>query len=215
MRLLEQIINSDNQKFGLPAGYSPEQCDYDEWLYDVGMPIGNITSQMFANIYLNELDWFCKHVLGIEYYIRYMDDVIILSGSKETLHLWQSEIDAFLNDALQLQLNNKTAIRPITLGVEFVGYRMWATHRKLKKSTARKIIRKVRVMCYQLSICEMTREAFDRRVASYKGILEHCDSYGLRNKLNEIYVEYNIKVETLQVPAPEVTTNNSLEENTN
>lgn len=192
MALLVKIINNDKQKFGLPAGYAPEDCEYDDWLYDVGMPIGNITSQMFANIYLNELDQFCKHTLGVRYYIRYMDDVIILHNSKEDLNQWKAQIDEFMRDALRLNLNKKTAIRPISLGVEFVGYKIWSTHRKLKRSTARKILRKVKVLCYMLSVKEITRAEFDRKAASYNGVLQHCDSHGLRDALNEIYRKYNM-----------------------
>lgn len=92
-----------------------------------------------------------------------------------------------MKDYLRLDLNKKTAIRPITLGVEFVGYKIWATHRKLKQQTARRMIRHVTVMCEMLAAGEMTRTEFDRIVASYKGVLQHCDSYGLRTKLNLIY----------------------------
>ena len=187
LRLLRTIINCETQKFGLPVGMSPEACTYDLWLDDVGMPIGNLTSQLFANIYLDQLDKFCKHGLHTHYYIRYMDDVIILSDDKEELHRIRNEIQNFLTEALQLDLNKKTAIRPISLGINFVGYQIWATHRKLKKSTARKIIRRVSVLCKELANGEITREDFDRHAASYKGMMEHCDSLGLRTKLNDIF----------------------------
>jgi len=187
--LLEKIINCETQKFGLPMGMKPEECPYELWLDDTGMPIGNLTSQLFANIYLDQLDKFCKHTLGIHYYIRYMDDVIILADNKEILHQWKAEIEAFLNEALLLNLNDKTAIRPISLGIDFVGYKMWSTHRKLKKSTARNIIRKVKVMCCDLAEGTLTEEEFRRRAASYKGMLEHCDSHGLRRTLNELYLD--------------------------
>ena len=65
MRLLSEIINSEDTRFGLPAGVSPEDCPEEQWLNDVGMPIGNLTSQLFANIYLNELDQLCKHELHL------------------------------------------------------------------------------------------------------------------------------------------------------
>ena len=116
-----------------------------------------------------------------------MDDVIILSDDKEELHRIRNEIQNFLTEALQLDLNKKTAIRPISLGINFVGYQIWATHRKLKKSTARKIIRRVSVLCKELANGEITREDFDRHAASYKGMMEHCDSLGLRTKLNDIF----------------------------
>ncbi|MCD7891623.1 MAG: reverse transcriptase/maturase family protein [Ruminococcus sp.] len=190
MQLLETIINSEDTRFGLPAGISPEECPEDEWLYDVGMPIGNLTSQLFANIYLNELDQLCKHELHLHYYIRYMDDVIILAESAKELAELKEIIEAFLNDTLHLDLNKKTAIRPCRDGVEFVGYRIWATHRKLKKQTARRIIRAVKKMCENVSTGNMSKEEFMRRAASFNGMLQHCNSYGLRNKLNAIYADY-------------------------
>lgn len=82
-QLLREIINSEDTRFGLPAGVSPDECPEEDWLSDVGMPIGNLTSQLFANIYLNELDQLCKHELHLHYYIRYMDDVIIPFAGQE------------------------------------------------------------------------------------------------------------------------------------
>ncbi len=187
MQLLAVIINSEDRAFGLPAGVAPDDCPEEEWLYDVGMPIGNLTSQLFANIYLNELDQHCKHDLHLHFYIRYMDDIIILHNDKKYLQEIKEDIEAFLRDELRLDLNNKTAIRPTRLGVEFVGYRIYATHRKLKKQTARRIIRTVTRMSKDLAAGVITHEDFMRRVSSYKGILQHCDSYGLRRKLNEAY----------------------------
>ena len=78
--------------------------------YGTGMPIGNLTSQMFANIYLHELDLFCKHKLKIHYYQRTADDIIILWPDKQELHGIKDEIERFLNEELHLELNNKTAI---------------------------------------------------------------------------------------------------------
>lgn len=85
LRLLERIINSENTKFGLPSGVEVDQISKDDRLLEVGMPIGNLTSQMFANIYLNELDQFVKHELKVHYYIRYVDDFIILHNDKKFL----------------------------------------------------------------------------------------------------------------------------------
>ena len=98
----------------------PEECPEELWLTDVGMPIGNLTSQLFANIYLNEMDQYAKHQMRIHYYIRYMDDIIILHQDKEELANFRDEIADFLRDNLQLDLNKKTAIRPVALGVDFV-----------------------------------------------------------------------------------------------
>lgn len=190
MELLERIINSEDTCFGLPAGYGPEECTRDMWLHEVGMPIGNLTSQLFANVYLNELDQHCKHELRLHYYIRYMDDIIVLSDSKDELHRVKEDIAVFLKDVLRLDLNKKTTIRPVTLGIDFVGYKIWATHRKLKKQTARRMIRKVKKMCRKVQDGEMELGEFERSAASFSGTLLHCNSYGLRRRLNSIYYSY-------------------------
>jgi retron-type reverse transcriptase len=189
IQLLWEVINCEDTKFGLPSGMNPEECTEDMWLSDVGMPIGNLTSQLFANIYLNELDQYAKHELKLHFYIRYMDDMIILSDDKTFLNQIKNEIQRFLSEELRLDLNKKTTVRPVSLGIDFVGFKMWATHRKLKKQTARRIIRKVKHMCEEMNAGRLTREEFMRSVASYKGLLKHCNSYGLRRKLNEIYIK--------------------------
>lgn len=190
IRLLERIINSEDTCFGLPAGFSPEDCTEEMWLNDVGMPIGNLTSQLFANIYLNELDQLCKHELNLHFYVRYMDDVIILLDSKERLAEIKGIIEDFLNGNLHLDLNKKTAIRPAWTGVDFVGFRIFATHRKLKKQTARRMIRNVKRLCEGIQEGKVSKEELFRTAASYNGILEHCNSFGLRRKLNRIYIQY-------------------------
>lgn len=187
MAFLRAVIDCRAEPFGLPRGRKPDDTAPEEWLYDVGMPIGNLTSQLFANIYLNELDQFCKHRLKIHYYIRYMDDVIILGPDKETLQAWRSEIEAFLRDELALDLNDKTSIRPMRQGVEFVGVRIWPTHMKLRKSTVRRLKAEVRKFSERYAAGIYSREDFDRRIASVRGILDHTESASLRGRLNEIY----------------------------
>ncbi|MCM1059684.1 MAG: reverse transcriptase/maturase family protein [Eubacterium sp.] len=185
--LLVSIINSEEMKFGLPVGIDPDKCAAADRLANVGMPIGNLTSQMFANLYLHELDMFAKHELRLHYYIRYMDDIIILHSDKKYLQEVKDAIETFLFDNLRLQLNKKTAIRPCGMGIEFVGYRVWATHRKLKRKTALKIKHAVKGIKNKWESGAMTQEAFDRRIASYKGLLTYCNSYGLRKKLNKMF----------------------------
>lgn len=185
--LLSVIINSEETKFGLPVGVDPDLCDPSDRLAEVGMPIGNLTSQMFANLYLHELDMFAKHELRLHYYIRYMDDIIILHPDKKHLSAVKDAIENFLSDNLRLQLNQKTAIRPCSMGIEFVGYRVWATHRKLKKKTALKIKQSVKRIKEARDTGEITQESFNRRIASYKGVLQHCNSYGFRQGLNKLF----------------------------
>ena len=185
--LLSLIINSEDTKFGLPVGIDPELCAPSDRLAEVGMPIGNLTSQMFANLYLHELDLFAKHNLGLHYYIRYMDDIIILHTDKKRLAAVKDEIEAFLFDNLRLQLNKKTAIRPCSMGIEFVGYRIWATHKKLRKKTALNIKRSIKHIKEARDSGEIAQDSFDRRIASYKGVLQYCNSYGFWRGLNKIF----------------------------
>ena len=187
MRLLDIIINCDGEKFGLPRFVGPAEAEDFEWLDDIGMPIGNLTSQLFANIYLNELDQFCKHVLHIHFYARYMDDIVILAPDKETANRYRAIIGAFLYNKLRLDLNSKTSIRPAKK-VEFVGYIVTARTLRLRKPTVRRIKSAFRGICKRYFASELTQAEFNRRVASYKGMIEHCENEGLRTRLNEIYL---------------------------
>jgi retron-type reverse transcriptase len=88
-----------------------------------GLPIGNLTSQFFANVYLNELDQFVKHTLKCRYYLRYCDDFILISKNYEELLQWKAEISRFINTRLRLQLNlSKQFLQPISNGINFLGY---------------------------------------------------------------------------------------------
>ncbi|QIB26117.1 reverse transcriptase/maturase family protein [Caloranaerobacter azorensis] len=188
--LLDKIINSEDMKFGLPLGVDPDQVSDEDRLFDVGIPIGNLTSQMFANLYLNELDQYCKHKLKLRYYIRYMDDVIILHSDKKHLHEVKSEIEKFLNERLRLHLNNKTAIRPINAGIEFVGFRIWPTHRKLKKKTALKMKKRIKYIKKAYARGEISFDQVNSTMQSYFGIMQHFNSYNLKKKiLNEFVLK--------------------------
>ena len=187
MALLETIINCNGEKFGLPRFMSPDDVEEFDWLADVGMPIGNLTSQMFANIYLDRLDQYCKHVLHIHYYIRYMDDIVILARTKEEAQRYLEAIEVFLREVLRLDLNNKTAIQPADR-VEFVGYMVSAKDLKLRKATVRRMKESMRAISRKYFTGELSQEGFDRRVASYKGMIRHCRNQGLRRRLNEIYL---------------------------
>lgn len=186
--LLEKIINCEDTKFGLPMGKEPDEVEVEDRLGNKGMPIGNLTSQMFANIYLNEVDQYAKHELGLHYYIRYMDDIIILHHDKKYLAEVKELIQTFLDENLRLNLNKKTAIRPCSMGIDFVGYRIWATHRRIKKKTAVKIKRNLKKQIERVRAGVESKERLDRSVASYRGILSHFNSYGLRQSLNKLFI---------------------------
>lgn len=191
LNLLDKIINSESTKFGLPIGKEPDEVEATERLSNKGMPIGNLTSQMFANIYLNEVDQYAKHELGLHYYIRYMDDIIILHHDKKYLAEIKELLRIFLEENLRLNLNNKTAIRPCRMGIDFVGYKIWATHRKLKKKTVIKMKRNLKRHIKNVRAGKESKECIERSVASYRGMLSHCNSHGLQQSLNNLLKNNN------------------------
>lgn len=183
--VLYRVIDCQHTPFGLPPGKNPEDVPLEERLFDVGMPIGNLLSQMFANIYLDMLDQFCKRVLGIRYYIRYMDDVIILGNDKLQLRYWKEQIGEFLETELELNLNNKTCIRPIGQGIEFVGYRVWADKVVVQKSTTLRIKRSLNGIRKLYAEGKMSFEKVTETFRCYIGMLQHTDSQALIDKLYE------------------------------
>lgn len=181
LHILETIIKGDgNSAFGLSI------CDNVEdavRLTDRGMPIGNLTSQLMANVYLNELDQFCKKVLGIKHYIRYMDDVIILSKNKTELHEIQKRISDFLDTELKLTLNKKTCIRPVSMGIQFVGLTIWSTHRTVRKSTSLRIRRRLKISAKRYKTGKITYESYNSTLQSYIGLMKYNDCYRFKMQL--------------------------------
>ncbi len=177
--LLETIIRCEHTKFGLALG---DQGFTGERVDGVGMPIGNLTSQMFANLYLNELDQFVKHELRVRHYMRYMDDALVLHWEKPYLWWVKQEIQRFLDEHLRLVLNSKTTIRTVDQGIEWVGYWVWSTHRKLRKSTVKKMKRRLKYLQRAYARGEVDWEEVNASVQSYLGLLKHCNSFCLREK---------------------------------
>lgn len=186
LSLLENIIRCHGERFGLPRFTEPDSLDESEWLSDIGMPIGNLTSQLFANIYLNELDQFCKHTLRIRMYARYMDDIVAIAPDRRTAGTWRAEIQTFLRNRLHLDLNRKTTVCPVSR-VEFVGYIVTPRALYLRKKTARRLKAAFHGICRKYFTGRMTDAEFLRRVASYDGMLSHVSGERLRARLNEIF----------------------------
>jgi len=154
----------------------------DSW--GPGLPIGNLTSQLWANVYLNELDQFAKHQLRHRRYLRYMDDFCVLSHNKEDLHRTRRECEAFLADELKLSLNRKTQVFPIAARpVDFLGYRISPTHRKLRKRSIVKMRRELKRMQAMYRAGRMGLSDIRRRIASWLGHASHAQSYRTRAAL--------------------------------
>ena len=146
------------------------------------IPVGNLTSQLFANIYLDALDQFIKHELGVEAYIRYMDDFVILSPDKEQLRSWLARIEQFLREELKLEFNPKTTILAAKNGIDFVGYKHRATHRKVRKDSIKRIKRTIK----KCESGKITKEQLQKSIQSWTGHAGHADSYNLRKKIETL-----------------------------
>lgn len=159
------------------------------FIYDTeelkGIPIGNYTSQYFANIYLNELDYFVKQELKIKYYLRYMDDFVLLIKNKEEAKSVLDKIRTFLDLKLKLELNKKTCYYPSYKGVNFCGYIVYNTHILIRKRSIKKIKRKINKWNILYSNDKLDYHKFILCFNSFKGHIKHANSYNLYNKLCE------------------------------
>lgn len=149
-----------------------------------GMPLGNLTSQFFANVYLNELDQFVKHELKAKYYLRYVDDFVILSNSLIKLEEYKERIDSFLKEELLIELNHdKSKIKPLSRGIEFLGYRNYAYHKLLRMRNIRRAYKRLEE--HKKEHAE-TRISYDKAYASIAGWLAYAkkaNTYKLRKKM--------------------------------
>jgi RNA-directed DNA polymerase len=149
-----------------------------------GMPLGNLTSQFFANAYLNELDKFVKHKLNAHHYIRYVDDFVILHESIDKLERYREQIDDFLKVNLQINLHSqKSRIIKTNHGIPFLGLRIFDRHKLLKKTNIRKFRNKLRA--HKIEYEEKT-ETYDKIYDFLEGWINYAkqaNSYTLRKVL--------------------------------
>lgn len=150
-----------------------------------GLPIGNYTSQIFANIYLNELDQYIKHKLKCKYYYRYMDDGIILTETKEQAKELLNKIKRFLKIKLKLELNSKTQIFKSKQGVNFCGYKINENRIKLRDKGKRKLKKKIKELKYKIEKEEITSKEAKRYLAGHMGYIKIANTYLLEKKLFE------------------------------
>ncbi len=130
----------------------------------VGIPLGNLTSQLFANVYLHELDWYVKQRLGIHYYVRYCDDFVIVTESREEAWKLAMKLEYFLAETLKLELHpNKVSVRTWKQGIDFLGYVLLPHATILRSETAKRALARVS----------------ERSESSYLGLCSHADAYEL------------------------------------
>ena len=149
---------------------------------EVGLPLGNLTSQLFCNVYMNELDQFVKHKLKTKYYIRYADDFVFMSEDKAWLVSLLPRISEFLTERLKLSLHpNKVFIKTFASGVDFLGWVHFPHHKVLRRTTHRRMFKRM----YQYPKGETLQ--------SYLGFMSHGSTHKVRQELVNLYglVEQN------------------------
>ncbi len=159
-----------------------------------GMPLGNLTSQFFANIYLNELDKFVKHKLKTKYYIRYVDDFVILHSNQVVLETYKEKIKNFLKN-LKLDLHtNKSKIKNLDLGISFLGYRIFYYHKLLRKSNLRRFNKdlKNKLSLYEQGL--LTGSSLNDSLNGWFGYAMWANTYNLRKPVAKLVNSYLISV---------------------
>lgn len=143
-----------------------------------GLPLGNLTSQLFANVYMNELDQFIKHKMKVKYYIRYADDFVILSEDENYLKEIIPVIRNFLQDNLNLELHpDKIFIKTLYSGVDFLGWVSFPGHRVIRNKTKNRIFKR------------LLEKNSSKTLNSYFGLLSHGNAQKIKNKILKLYVE--------------------------
>ena len=144
-----------------------------------GVPIGNYTSQYFANLYLSEMDHILKEFQGVRYYYRYADDIVLLSSTKQQLHAWLAWMNDYLEIERKVSLKKNYSIFPITNGIDFGGYVVFPTHTRARKRNKKSLCREVAKWRKK----GLTSEEIRLKESSRLGFIKHCDSKHLLNVL--------------------------------
>ena len=154
-----------------------------------GIPIGNLTSQIFANVYLHELDWYVKHTLKKHYYYRYADDFVCLTASENEAVQFLNEAGEFLRDKLSLTLHpHKITIRPNHWGIDWLGQVLLPDYKVLRPSTRRRMLKKIGSASRQ----NISSNALKGMIASYKGLLKSVAKKTIVQRANQLLGLYRL-----------------------
>ena len=157
----------------------------DDSCNGLGMPLGNYTSQFFANVYLNELDYFVKHFLKARFYIRYVDDFVIFHKCKKLLEYYRDMIERYIS-CLKLELHEaKTKILPLCNGVDFVGYKVFYYYKKIRRRNIRIFRKNLNEKLKRYRSGEITKIMLIENLQGWFGYARWADTYKFRKKVLE------------------------------
>lgn len=154
-----------------------------------GLPIGNLSSQFFANVYLDALDQFAKHILKAKRYLRYVDDFVLVHRDRATLERWLREIQHFLATTLGLRLKADIRLRPLSAGIDFLGYVVYPTHTRVRRRVLQHVVGALRAWQHTHQVlghvCATPIQLAALRSvwASYQGHMRHADAHRLQARL--------------------------------
>jgi len=199
---VKKFFDSIDQDILLRLISKKAQDDEARWLVEEiiksfprGLPLGNITSQLFANIYLNSLDQYIKHVLKERHYIRYCDDFVILHTDKQHLENLVPRINSFLQEHLALTLHpGKVTLQPYRRGIDFLGYVSFPNHTVLRVKTKKRMFRKINQKILLYKSGQITKESFCQTMHSYLGMLAHCKARKIRDELANLLKHHGISL---------------------
>ena len=172
-----------------------------------GIPIGNLTSQIFGNVYLHEVDLYIKRVLKAKRYIRYMDDLMVISDDKQALGRWKQQITQFLHDELYLTVHpRKTRLFPARTGVEFVGYVIWRHKIRVRSSTVKLFKRRWKQLLKHHKAGTISKEELGEIFYSWVAHLSHASPRQANQLIRKLYSQYTEVRRDVDIPIPTVQT---------
>lgn len=180
--LIETIIDNSNEQMERNIYFSGDDL-FTPFERKRGLPIGNLTSQFFANVYLNALDHFVKEKLGIKKYVRYVDDFALFGDDKEFLQFARKRIEAFL-ESLRLQIHKvKSQLFETRIGANFVGFRVFPKSIRVRSDNLRRARWRLRKMVENYQAGKIKAEKIKECLRSWIAHLEHGDTFQLRTKI--------------------------------
>lgn len=183
--LIEIIIDNSNAQ-ETQFDYFPGDNLFTPSQRRKGLPLGNLTSQYFANFYLNSFDHFIKETLCAEGYVRYVDDFVIFAADKQTLIRYKRAIEDYLGSHLRLIIHpQKSQSRPCSKGVTFLGQRIFRTHRLLEKENVRRFWQRYKQNIKELQKGKIGFEDIEISLNSWKGHVSQANTYHLVNKIKQ------------------------------
>jgi retron-type reverse transcriptase len=148
-----------------------------------GLPIGNLTSQHWANVYLNELDQYAKRVLKCQAYIRYVDDILLFADDKSALHEWRDTMIQFLQ-GLRLTIHeNRSQPRPVETGVPFLGFIVFPNHRRLKRRNGVAFQRRLKALAALHALGEIEQQQLQSSLQGWINHVSYGDTWELRRSI--------------------------------